>query len=67
MIFGKGWRVVITIFKLNCMHMQDVVHVMQAVTKTALLQQQQIIISLLGKMQLLKQLQASSYSVTTFQ
>ena len=34
-IVGKGWRVVVIIFTLNCMHMQAVVHVTQAVTKTA--------------------------------
>ena len=55
-----GCRVVVASFILNCMHMQAVVHAMQAVTKTALLQQQWIIISPLGGMQLLKQLQTSS-------
>ena len=34
MIIGIGWRVVVTTFALNCMHMQAVVHVTQAVTKT---------------------------------
>ena len=33
-----GWRVIITPFVLNCMHIQAVVHVMQAVAKTTLLQ-----------------------------
>ena len=42
------------------MHMQAVVQVVQAVTKTAPLQQLQIAMSLLGGMQLLKQLQTSS-------
>ena len=49
------------------MHMQAVVQVTQVVTKTAVLQQQQFAISLLGGMQLLKQLQTTSLSVTTFQ
>ena len=47
--------------------MQAVLHVTQAVIKTAPLQQQWIIMSPLGGMQLLKQLQTSSLSVTTFQ
>ena len=37
-IVGVGWRVVVTTFVLNCMHMQTEVHVTQAVKKTALLQ-----------------------------
>ena len=49
-IVGTSWRVVVTIFVLSCMHMQAVVQVMQAVAKNALLQQQQITISLLGGM-----------------
>ena len=49
-----GWRVVVTIFALNCMHMQAVVQEMQAVAKTAPLLQQKITRSPLGRMQLLK-------------
>ena len=37
-IVGIAWRVVVTTFALSCMHMQAVVHVMQAIAKTALLQ-----------------------------
>ena len=49
-IIGIGWRVVVTTFTLNCMHMQVVVHIQhKLLTKTALLQQQQIIISPLGR------------------
>ena len=59
-IVGTGWRVVVTISALNCMYIQAVVQVTQAVAKTALLQQQRIAISLLGRMHLLKQLQTSS-------
>ena len=33
-----GWRVVVTTCALNCIHMQVVVHIMQAVAKTILLQ-----------------------------
>ena len=66
-IVGAGWRVVVTILALNCMHMQAVVQVTQVITKTAVLQQQQFAISLLGGMQLLKQLQTTSLSITTFQ
>ena len=55
-IVGTGWRVVITTFKLNCIHMQTVVHVMQAVAKIALPQQQTIIMSPLGGIQLIKQM-----------
>ena len=55
-IFGIDWRVFTTMFVLNCMHMQAVVQIMQAVTKTALSQEQKFAISLLGRMQLLKQL-----------
>ena len=33
-IVEMGWRVVVTTFALNCMHMQAVVHLTQAVTKT---------------------------------
>ena len=40
MIVGPGWRVIVTIFQFNCIHMQAVVQVMQAVAKTTLLQQQ---------------------------
>ena len=46
--------------------MQAVVQEMQAVAKTALLQQQQITRSLLGRFQLLKQLKTPSQSVTMF-
>ena len=59
-IIKKGWRVVVAPFAVNCIHMQVVVHIAQAATKTTLLQQQQIIMSPLGEMQLLKQLQSSS-------
>ena len=59
-ILGIGWRVGVTTFALNCIYMQAVVHTTQAVTKTAPLQQQWIIMSPLGGMQLLKQLQTSS-------
>ena len=62
-----GWRVVVSIFALNCRHIQAVVQEMQAVAKTAPLQQQQITRSLLGGMQLLKQLQTSIQSITMFQ
>ena len=55
-----GWRVIVTSFALNCMHIQAVVHVTQAFTKIAPLQWQQIIMSLLGGIQLLKQMQTSS-------
>ena len=34
MIVGINWRVVVTTFILNCMHIQAVVHVTQAVAKT---------------------------------
>ena len=67
MIVRIGWGVVIPIFVLNCMHIQAVVQDMQAVSKTALLQQQQITKSLLVGIQLLKQLQTFSYYPTTFQ
>ena len=53
MIAGTGWKVVDTIFALNCMHMQAVVQVMQAVAKAYPLQQQQIAMSLLSRMQFL--------------
>ena len=59
-IVGIGWRVVVTNFALNCMHMQAVVQVMKVIVKTTPLQQQQIAISLLAGLQLLKQLQISS-------
>ena len=49
MIVGTGWRVVVTIFSLNCIYMQALVQVTQAVAKTAPLQQQQITKSLLGR------------------
>ena len=55
-IVGIGLRVVFTTFVFNCMHMQAMVHVIQAVTKTALFQQQWIIMSPMGGKQLLKQL-----------
>ena len=51
LIVKIGWRVVAIVFTLNCMHMQAVVHVIQAVAKTAPLQQQWIIMSALGRMQ----------------
>ena len=59
-IVGTGWKGVVTIFALNCMHMQAVAQVTQAVAKTTKLQQQQCTKSLLGGIQLLKQLQTSS-------
>ena len=55
-IVGKGWRVVVTILALNCIYMQAVVRLTQTVAKATLLQQQWIITSPLGGMQLLKQL-----------
>ena len=56
MIVGISWRVVDTVFALNCMLMEAVVQATQNTAKTALLQQQWIAMSLLGGMQLLKQL-----------
>ena len=50
MIVGIGWRVVVTNFAANCRHMQAVVQVIQAVTKTAPLKEQQIAMLLLGGM-----------------
>ena len=38
MIVRTGWRLVVIIFALNCMHMQALVQVLQVVAKTALLQ-----------------------------
>ena len=67
MTVGIGWRVVVATFTLNCIPMQAVVHKMKAVTKTALLQQQWIVMSPLDRIQLLKQLQTSSKSATTSQ
>ena len=66
-IARTGCRVVVIIFAINCMHMQAVVQVTQAVAKTAPLQVQQFAISLWGGMQLLKLLQTSSLFVATFQ
>ena len=60
MIFETGRRVAVIILSVNYMHMQAMVQVTQAITKTAPLQQQQITMLLLGGMQLLKQLQTSS-------
>ena len=37
-VVGIGWRVVVEIFILKSMHMQAVVHVIQAAAKTTLLQ-----------------------------
>ena len=60
MIAGTGWRLVATIYILNCLHMQIVLQVAQTIKKTALLQQKQIAVLLLDRMQLLKQLQTAS-------
>ena len=49
------------------MHIKSVVQEMQAVAKNSPLKQHQITRSLLGGMQLLKQLQTSSQSVTMLQ
>ena len=53
-IVGTGWRVAFSIFAFNYMHIQAVVKEMHVFAKTSPLQQQQITISLLGGMQLLK-------------
>ena len=67
MIVRIVWGVFVLFFSLNYRHMQAVVQEMQAVAQTAPLQQQQITMSPLGGMQLLKQLKTSTQSLTTFQ
>ena len=65
-IIGKSCKIVVPIFALNCMYIQAIVQEMQVVTQIVLLQQQ-ITKSLLGRMQVLKQLQTSNQSVSIFQ